>query len=69
MSAAHSYWREAVKCEVCGLCFAYCRGLDSIHTGEKPFKCDWCGLCFSDNSNLKRHLNTHTGYVTCVDYA
>ena len=32
-----------------------------MRTGEKPFSFEVCGSRFSQNSHLKRHMQTHTG--------
>ena len=63
-SHAHSLWRDTLKCDKCGFCFAQSGTLKThlqTHIGEKPFKCATCGLWFASNGVLKTHMRVHTG--------
>ncbi|KAF8876110.1 hypothetical protein CPB85DRAFT_1235707, partial [Mucidula mucida] len=52
-------------CQLCGQAFHRPSALKvhmNTHTGAKPFVCPWkgCEKTFSVNSNMRRHLRTHT---------
>lgn len=60
-----SAMRLAKKCKHCGKLFGcntkLSRHISQVHMREKKHSCHFCGKGFDDTSNLRQHLQTHTG--------
>lgn len=66
-----SVLRLAKPCKQCGKVFGtgvkLQRHMNQVHIKEKKMTCQFCGKGFDDKSNLRQHIQTHTGDKPCCD--